>query len=203
MTDELRMFCAYNSMTERQMRSLLDKNGITEKDLLLIDTIQYPTTNSQFDSPYFNARTFCTQVNRVIKNSENIYLPKYMVLFHGAGRSTEKDILDKGLLPTSSKRRRSYQSQNGYVYLASDFNKAFDFGMLGNGGNISVFAVLVKTTELCIDTDQLNNKRAVSTESNLGYSLDIKNTLADSLWFGRSVRVRGKIEPYRLELLKL
>lgn len=195
---ELEQFCAVNKLEKEQLKELLDKNGVLEKDLIVIDFIQYWPEHSKFFSPYLNTRKYLTEVNQYIKKNKNIYMPKYMVFFHSTAKNLQDKILEEGLLPTSNTRRRSYQSTNGYVYLASNVNKAKDFGMLGNSGNICTFAVLVKTTDILMDLDQLRNKRAAQ----YGYIEEIKETLADSIWHGGGVRVKGMIQPYQIVCMK-
>ena len=106
-----------------------------------------------------------------------------------------ENILNEGLLPTSNTRRRSYQSTNGYVYLAHKFDRAYTFGSLANGPDVCVFAVLVKTTDMCIDMDQLRNMACAHPE------YCIKQTLADSIYYGGGIRFKGKIEPYNIVAL--
>lgn len=193
--NDIELFCKFNNLPEEKLDDLLDKNSVKYRDLLVIDTIQFPTITSSFDSPFYNERTFITQVNRVITANKDIYLPKYMIFFHAAAKNLENTVLENGLLPTSAKRRRSYQSTDGYVYLAINYNSAVAFGELANSSKISVFAALVKTTDIHIDKDQLRNKRSVQKE------VQIKDTLGDSMWYGRSVRYKGKISPYQIVLL--
>ena len=55
--------------------------------------------------------------------------------------------------------------------------------------------ILVKTTDMCIDMDQLRNMACAHPE----YS--IKQTLADSIYYGGGIRFKGKIEPYSIVAL--
>ena len=204
---ELEQFCAVNHFNKEQLKELLSKNGVSEKDLIVIDFIQFWSENAKFRSPYNNykdpygsTRKYLTDVNKYIKSNKNIYMPKYMIFFHSTASHLKDKILEEGLLPTSNTRRRSYQSTNGYVYLASNKNKAVDFCNLGNGLNICTFAVLVKTTDILMDLDQLRNKKASANQ--YGYGEDIKETLADSIWYGGGVRVKGMIQPYQIILMK-
>lgn len=198
MRQELEQFCAVNNFNKAQFQDLLNRNGVSEKDIIVIDFAQFMPAHQKFFSPYLDTRTYLRQVNKYIKDNQNIYMPKYMVFFHSTGLNLKDKILEEGLLPTTNKRRRSYQSTNGYVYLASYRDKAERFGNLGNGENICTFAVLVKTTDICIDMDQLRNKKAAQ----YGYIEEIKETLADSIWHGGGVRVKGMIQPYQIVLLK-
>lgn len=169
---------------QQQFQKLLSKNGVLSEDVLDLTEI---LDTSISDEEKVKA------INQLLNNHKNIYLPKYVILYHGTAKILEESISENGLLPTSATRRRSYQSTNGYVYLAHSYEKAKTFGDLGNSSNSDVYAVLVKTTELKADLDQLRNKRAVETLYRIG------NSIGDSLVYGGSVRVKGKIPNYRLE----
>jgi hypothetical protein len=57
-------------------------------------------------------------------------------------------------LPTSAKRRNSYQSTSGYVYLSVWPSLARTFGELGNPyDDVVVYAVDIKVKELKPDLD--------------------------------------------------
>ena len=195
---ELEQFCAVNRFDKVQFQDLLDRNGITEKDVLVIDFAQFMPAHQKFFSPYLDTRTYLRQVNKYIKDNQNIYMPKYFIFFHSTANNLKDKILEEGLLPTTDKRRRSYQSTNGYVYLASNRDKAERFGSLGNSNDFCTFGALVKTTDISMDMDQLRNKKAAQW----GYVEEIKDTLADSIWHGGGVRVKGMIQPYQIVLLK-
>jgi len=179
----LQEFCVVNKISKVKLDELVNKNGISYKDIFIIDESR------------INEKSFLSDVNKQIKANQNIYLPKYMIFFHGTNLYLKDDILREGLLPTSNTRRRSYQSTNGYVYLAHKFERAYMFGTLANGPDVCVFAVLVKTTDMSIDMDQLRNMACAHPE----YS--IKQTLADSIYYGGGIRFKGKIEPYNIVAL--
>ena len=184
---DLKTFCKRNNLSFDKLDWLLSKNGVSKKDLLLVSGLQYPDDTSILYPPFYTK-----SISKLIKDNQNIYLPKYMIFFHGTSLSLKDKILEEGLLPTSSIRRRSYQSTDGYVYLANDYHRACTFAKLGNGGEICVFAVLVKTTDIKADLDQLRNKQIVNPD------MQIKQTLGDSMYYGGGVRVKGKIEPYQI-----
>ena len=194
---ELEQFCAVNKIDKEIFKDLLKRNAVSEKDLIVLDFIQFMPNVSKFSSPYTDNRKYLKQVNKYIKENQNIYIPKYLVFFHSTSNGLKDKILQEGLLPTTNKRRRSYQSTNGYVYLASYREKAEMFGSMGNSNDYCTFAVIVKTTDISIDMDQLRNKKAMQW----GYIEEIKETLADSIWYGGGVRVKGMIQPYQLALL--
>ena len=179
----LQEFCMANNISKGKLDELINKNGISYKDIFIID------------ESGMNNKSFLSDVNKQIKSNQNIYLPKYMIFFHGTNLYLKEDILRDGLLPTSNTRRRSFQSTNGYVYLAHKFERAYMFGSLANGPDVCVFAVLVKTTDMAIDMDQLRNMACAHPE----YS--IKQTLADSIYYGGGIRFKGKIEPYNIVAL--
>lgn len=117
-------------------------------------------------------------------------------LFHGT--STEVPVMERGLLPTSSRRRRSLQSGSGYVYLSVFPGMAETFGKMGAPTRPTVvYAVKVKIKELRADTDQLRNKRMWSDDKQW-----LEDTLCHSLVFGYGARVKGKIEPYKITVHK-
>ena len=124
-----------------------------------------------------------------IKKNKDIYLQTYVPMYHGTGRNIP--VLEQGLLPTSTKRRRSFQSESGYVYLANTPEKAKIFGDLGNMSNTVVYEVLVPVIKLLPDKDQLNNLRAVG--ANVG------NSLAESLVYGGGARIKGSIAPWQIQ----
>lgn len=173
-------FCNKNNLSKEKLETLLNKNGISYNDILIIDESK------------MHLKSFLSDVNKQIKGSQNIYLPKYMIFFHGTHSGLADVISSEGLKPTSKNRRHSFQSTSGYVYLASNFNRAYTFGSLANGPDVCVFAVLVKTTEMCIDMDQLRNMCAAHPEYN------IKQTLADSIYYGGGIRFKGLIQPYSI-----
>lgn len=175
-------FCCYNNITFENINELCRQNGITLDEILFLDYNMGPK-----------------EINDLIKQNKNIYCPKYMLFFHGTSKRLDEKINKDGLLPTSNSRKHSYQSQNGYVYLATYFDKAELFAEMGFSctfENVSIYLVLLKTTELSIDTDQLNNQRHYNQKE------IIKNTIGDSIYFGGSVRFKGKIDSYKFILIK-
>ena len=180
-------FCKFNKISNTALKELMSKNSVSEKDIVVFNP--YDFCNDIL------SREGITELNKYIKSNQNIYLPKYTIFFHSTGFNLKSIILEEGLLPTSEKRRRSYQSTPGYVYLAWNRESAEMFGSLGNGSKIITFAVLVKTTDMGIDTDQLRNKKSANPQ------LDIKQTLGDSIIFGNGIRVKGKIFPYGLVVI--
>lgn len=186
-SESLRLFCEYNYVDIVKLKDFLDRNSVKLSDLLLIDDIQFPTIHSQFDSWLFNYRTFLIQVNRYLKLGKDLYTPKYVLLFHGTNAKNIESIENNGLLPTTNKRRNSLQTTNGFVYLTPEYKYAYDFARMTNADEIAVFCVLCKVDDLSIDMDQIKNCRLYKK------NMEIKETLADSLWFGHSVRVKGSI----------
>ena len=116
----------------------------------------------------------------------------YVRLYHGT--SAKISVKEQGLLTTSMKRRRSYQSESGYVYLSLYPSSARTFGEMGYPyDDVVVYAVDVKIKELRPDTDQLYNKRMYMNE-------EIGNTLADSLIFGHGARIKRALKPWEIKL---
>lgn len=115
-------------------------------------------------------------------------------LYHGT--AVKHDVWDKGLLPTSTTRRRSIQSGSGYVYLTYDPMRALTFAQMGypKEGPYVVYSVVVPVRMLKPDPDQLANKRM------WGERPDIGTSLVDSLIYGAGARVKGAIEPFRIKV---
>jgi len=109
---------------------------------------------------------------------------EFIRLYHGTWDG--HDVINKGLLPTTTKRRNSYQSSSGYVYLTYDPQRARSFGSMAYPGRgIVVYAADVLVRSLHPDKDQLANMRSV------GY--DIGDSLAESFIYGAGARVKGKV----------
>ena len=120
------------------------------------------------------------------------YREEYIILYHGT--SSRHDIASEGLLRTSRKRRNSYQSQSGYVYLSVFPSSARLFGEIAYPHDkVCVYAVRLKVRELCADKAQLRNKRLFG-------NFYIGNTLSESLIFGHSARVKRDIKTYELRM---
>jgi hypothetical protein len=116
---------------------------------------------------------------------------KYVRMFHGTPFENKENVLQKGLLPTSSTRRHSFQSQSGYVYLSvfPTMSKHFaDMASHQDKDKNVVFEVVAAIMDLKPDTDQLINKRHHSDNKNIG------DTLADSIIYGHGARIRGKVD---------
>ncbi len=122
--------------------------------------------------------------NRWLQQHKN----EYVRLYHGT--SERNNISDEGIKKTSSKNRKSYQSQSGYVYLSRYPNMARSFGEINNMSDTQVYAVDIKIKDLLPDLDQLNNQRAAGKE--------IGNTLAESLIYGGGARIKRDIMPYEI-----
>ena len=125
-------------------------------------------------------------------DNKDIFLPTYIKMYHAT--SPNINILEEGLKPTTTSRRRSYQSESGYVYLANTPQRAKFFGDLGNQGESVVYEVVVPVNKLYPDTDQLNNLRSTGVK--------VGNSLEESLVYGGGARFKGKIEPYAIRVYK-
>lgn len=117
----------------------------------------------------------------------------FVRLFHGTAAANP--VLQQGLLPTTARRRNSYQSTSGFVCASVYPGHARQFGAmaaLNRGGDeggfrVAVYPVVLTVRRLCADLDQLRNVR-------MG-GIDCGNSLAESLVRGHGARVRGVIEP--------
>ncbi|MFI3238759.1 MAG: hypothetical protein R3Y47_12175 [Lachnospiraceae bacterium] len=123
-----------------------------------------------------------------IRKNNNLYLPTYVVMYHSTAKSIP--ILEQGLKPTTYHRRRSYQSESGYVYLANTPERAKMYGDLGNMSHTTIYEVIVPIRTLLADKDLLMNQRSVG--------VSVGNTLAESLCYG-GARVKGNIEPWQIK----
>ncbi len=116
----------------------------------------------------------------------------FITLYHGT--SVKHKVTEQGLLRTTARRRNSYQSESGYVYLSLFPSSARLFGELAYPHDkVCVYAVNIRIGELKADKDQLRNKRIFS-------KIDIGNTLAESFVYGHGARVRRNVFPYELKL---
>jgi len=175
------------------MTSKKGPGDITTQDNLLI-----PEGGNVFEDslplPFEEGVPSADKVNALKKwlsKNTDKYNPKYVTLYHSTGANVP--ILEQGIKPTSATRRRSYQSHPGYVYLAPTPERAKIFGDLGNSSNSKTYAVKVQVQNLRADRDQLNNQRAVGE--------DVGNSVAESLIYGGSARVKGKIELWQIKEL--
>jgi hypothetical protein len=137
------------------------------------------------DTQSKRVRQFQTWLN------QNPYVDE-LTLFHGT--SAEFPIMDQGLLPTTHKRRNSYQSTSGFVYLSVFPSSARMFGQMAFPcKKVVVYAVTLTIAKLKVDMDQLKNKRIYT-------QLELKNTLSHSMVFGHGARHKGVVPPYKIKL---
>lgn len=143
-----------------------------------------------FGNPNAKDKKKVKQFNKWLKDHKN----EECELYHGTDASLP--ILKEGLKKTSSKTKKSYQSQTGFVYLSIYPSMAETFGSMSYGGKkVSVYAVTLKIKELLPDKDQLHNKRRWAEIEDLG------NTLAESLNVGSGARIKRNIFPYEIKLI--
>lgn len=122
------------------------------------------------------------------KDSKN----KFIKLYHGT--HPDNNILEDGLLVTTAKRRKSYQSESGYTYFSIFPDMAKTFGNIGNGiSNAIVYEVTIPLFEIKPDKDQIVN---VIQNSNK----DLKFDLGTSALYGHGFRVKGDIPPYMIRV---
>lgn len=157
----------------------------------VFDLFNDPETSGYFKAGMSYDKKRVDAFNRWLKAHKN----DYVRLYHGTG--ARHDILGKGILRTTLKRRNSYQSASGYVYLSVYPDHARMFGEMGNPyDKAKVYAVDVPIGDLRADADQLKNKRMWDSDLS-----DVGDTLADSLMYGSGARVRRDIKPYEITLL--
>jgi hypothetical protein len=119
-------------------------------------------------------------------NKENV-----IRMYHGT--SAKHNIFDEGLKPTTRNTAKSLQSATGFVYLSIYPSMAQNFGKISYPyDEIKVYQIEIPIKKLKADLDQLRNKRYWG-------KLDIGSTLSESLAYGYSARVKGKIFPYMIK----
>jgi hypothetical protein len=151
------------------------------------------TTNLIIDLPFIEGTPSpekAQAINRWVLDNKNLNANKFVRFYHGTDPSLP--IEDEGLKPTTAKRRRSYQSKSGFVYLANTPERAENFGLLGNRGRCVVYEVIVPVRSLRADLDQLNNQRATGRYGELG------DSIGESVVYGGGVRIKGALEPWQV-----
>ena len=123
-----------------------------------------------------------------LKRHGSRFTPTYTAMYHATGENIP--VMEKGLLPTSSTRRRSYQSESGYVYLAATPERAKTFGDLGNSSKSIVYEVIVPVYKLMPDTDQLFNLRNAGTS--------VGTSIEESIVYAGGARIKGAIEQWQV-----
>lgn len=122
----------------------------------------------------------------------NRYNMPSIKLYHGT--SSEFDIENEGIFTTTTKRRNSYQSESGFVYLSMYKDSSKSFGDIGypNSKSTTVYEVHIPLNLLLPDLDQLRNKRLHSSSL-------IGNSIGESFVFGNGARVKGNIPVYMIK----
>jgi len=179
-------------LTEKQFQQILEDFNLSEEEK---QNIIY-TEKLVYDIIDFNDLEKTTKIlNKKIREiKKDIYFPKKFLFFHGTGRRNRKSILEKGLLRTTKKTKKSIQSTPGYVYLSLNPESAKLFGSLAYAGEkLDVYAILVAAKDIKPDKDQIYNKNLYGNEK---LSVNIVN----SLLYGNGVCVKKDIELYNLRL---
>lgn len=166
------------------------KDIYIHKNFIHSDTIINPISNEELKN-----YLYADQLSNIDRKSINNFFKKHtkdsIVLYHGT--NPNHDIMGEGLLKTSSKRRLSYQSTAGFVYLAIFPDTAKLYSDIGYGiSNSQVYEVTIPIEYLTPDKDNLANKRVVIGD-------DVQYTLADSLVFAHSFAIKGNIPPYMIK----
>lgn len=118
----------------------------------------------------------------------------YVRLYHGTSSSNRESVLKKGILKTTKRRRKSYQSSSGFAYLSRWPTTAKTFGEMNNYSDPDVWAVDVKIGDLKPDLDQLANKRHAG--------IICGDSLAESLLLGNGARVAKTIQPWQIHRIE-
>ena len=158
----------------------------------------WTTTENTYDFQEIVNSLNPTELKKWIKNHSNIYQENFVIMYHGT--STSHNIKEQGLLKTSNSRKKSIQSQPGFVYLSLYEDSAKLFGELAYPhGTKSLYAVKVPVKDLKVDKDQLYNKRAWGGEEFQG----LKDNLVNSLIYGNGARVKRNVENYEVRLVEI
>lgn len=120
-------------------------------------------------------------------------------LYHGTWAG--HDVLGDGLKPATAKRRNSYASANGYVYLGVHRELARRFGVMAaanrgeapDGARVAVYPVVVSVRRLGPDPGQLVFGRLWRRAE------PQCSGLAASLVYGQAARVRGAVAAHQIE----
>lgn len=178
----------YN-LFERSLTKTLDKylhKSLTHSDLII----------SPDDDEYLQSFLYKYELSDSDRIQINAYFKKHkfdnIILYHAT--HPRNSILEEGLLKTTSSRRLSYQSTSGFVYLAIHPSMAKSYSDIGYGiSNSVIYEVTIPVEYLMPDTDNLMNQRIAKPEYN------IKDTLADSMVYAHTFKVKGNIPPYMIK----
>lgn len=116
------------------------------------------------------------------------FTPTYAVLYHATDRDVP--VMEMGLLPTSTARRRFQQSEGGYVYLAATPERAKSFGDMGSNSDAAVYEAIVPVHKLQPDANQLFDLRSTG--------IQVGNSVAESIVYGGGARVKGALEQWQI-----
>jgi hypothetical protein len=131
----------------------------------------------------------------IVGEARDVYSETLCRLYHAT--SADYPIEREGLLPTSTKRRHSLQSQSGYVYLAAYPTHAKQFAEMWCAGKpIALYAVDLPFRMLSADSDQLRNKR-------MWGGIPCGTTLWESFFIGSGARHKGAIQPHAIKRCSL
>lgn len=156
-------FITLDSESEKSMETPASEQGIEESPYEINDVtglhkvwkLYGENELSRFlDNPNPSAENI-SEFNKWLKEHKD----DYVRLYHGT--SSTNPIKEQGIKTTTATRRKSYQSESGYVYLSRFPTMAKAFGEMNNPGKTSVYSVDLKISELKSDLDQLKNKRMV------------------------------------------
>lgn len=150
------------------------------------------------NDPKYKSLIYSTPTDKSVKELNKILRDNKdgtIKLYHGT--SPKIDILESGLLTTKNNTKKSMQSETGYVYLSVYPESAKKFGNMAYSiSDAIVYEVIVPISFIKVDTDQLKNIRMFGENNNIG------STLADSILYGKGVRIKGDIPPFMIKKYK-
>ncbi|MFS1428776.1 hypothetical protein LMH73_016935 [Vibrio splendidus] len=134
-------------------------------------------------------------VNNWLSSHSCQYNQTKVIMYHGTLSS--HDIEEQGIKRTTSKTKRSLQSEPGFVYLSLFASSAKTFAEMAYPNQaVSVYAVEVPVRDMKADLDQLKNARIWKA-----LDFDVKSTVGDSLVIGSGIRLKRDVHNYELRLL--
>ena len=179
-------------LNEKQIEQILEEFNLSEenkKNVIYTEKFVYEIID--FNNIEETKKILRKKLREIRKN---IYFPKKFLFFHGTSKRNRTNILEKGLLKTNDKRKRSIQSTPGFVYLTMSVESAELFASMAYPNEkIDIYAVLVDAKDMKPDKDQIFNKNLYGNEN---LSVNIEN----SLIYGNGICVKKNIELYNIRL---
>ena len=166
----------------------------TDKIIELRDMQLYWDNIKVCDKPNYIESKEYKELSKFLRENKNGFIRMY----HGTGKSVPiLGLEDRGLLKTTNRTKKSFQSETGYVYLSVYPESAKTFGEICYPYDkpAIIYEVVIPVSELRPDTDQLRNARQFGNKK-------VGDTLVESLVIGHGARVKGHIPKYMINIYK-